>query len=117
MKAKKIYEVINFERGGDPKKSMGIGLLDIFIKNLEKIYPNTIRFNNYAGMPGGQFSVPKYGAVLPGWKHRDEELKDIFGEEYIKRIGDAWPQDWWFVEIKPQYADLYHEAFKRVYKK
>jgi hypothetical protein len=111
MRAKTVNEDMRFQRGVDPKTSIGIGLFDIFVKRLENAYPMRIRFYNYAGMPGGQFTVLK--DELPGpW---EKELLKIFGEDYIERVGDGWPQDWWFIEIKHQYVDTYKKAWEKVY--
>jgi hypothetical protein len=110
-----VAESVDFKRGQDPKSSMGIGLLDLFVERLKKAGLIRIRFYNYAGMPGGQFTVPK--GSLPGWKPWQEEMKDIFGEEYIQRVGDGWPQDWYFAEIRPKYVDIYKEAWERVFRR
>jgi len=111
----RVHESVSFHRGQDPKTSIGIGLIDQFIERLQRVRHIKIRFYNYAGMPGGQFIVPPES--LSGRKPWQEEMKDIFGEGYIKRIGNGWPQNWFFAEIQPKYVDLYKEAWERVFGK
>lgn len=111
-------QAVSFERGQDPRVSIGIGLFEVFVRNLQRIKESGIgklRFTNYYEMPGGQFMIS--GNDMPGGRSVKNIMEDFFGEEYIKRVGNGWPQDWYFAEIKLQYVDLYKKAWEKVYGK
>ena len=79
MRAQKVYENLEFERGRDPKRAMGIGLrnsdklADYVIENLpeilgtEEIPDNIIRSDTYVFKPAYATKIEKWLAKLYGF--------------------------------------------------
>ena len=109
---KEIKESINFQRGKDPKETIGIGLFDIFVNRLEAIYPINIRLEKRSTKAQETiFCIHGFG--LYGDEPWRDEVTAIFGKEYIEKLWSKSP--WHFIQIKLEYSDLYAKAWEMVY--
>jgi len=112
MKALYVYESLDFERGKDPKKSMGVGLS-------AKVYKDMLALNQEPGVLGMQFKrgmqgeprlfVKYVGDIwkpMLGNKSYWEELVDKHIGKYVQfNLGN--PDDEYFsFPISPEYSQI-----------
>jgi len=89
MKAKKVFENINFERGQDPKSSMNIGLKSHAVQIL------SVEEELFDGTPVND---------LPKEDRMDGELQDQFYNDPIEKDEAHYLLNNWEEEIHPYYG-------------
>ena len=115
MKAQFVSENINFERGQDPKSALGIGEVDHIID----------QWNNLQQSPGigslnlrildGEVKLEIYVSYMPGSAAQGRKsVSENFNMEYFHE-GRYLDGPNLYYTIKDEYADLFQEAFRKIY--
>jgi hypothetical protein len=111
MRAKTVYEALDFQRGQDPKLSIGLGIREALADGFIRLY------NDF---PGGVGSTNAAGTVgLSISKEEAESESDAYAifakyipEDVIRSLKKDWKGDW-EVWLKPQYKEEIRYAFKK----
>lgn len=113
-----LKESVNFERGIDPKKSMGIGLKAKVLKGLSRLVQELhIGSINLSGNGTDLWlEVSDYG--IANFEDYFFSLlnKEFFKQYYIeakpRKYKNSWKNDWVFI-IKPEYKSSFRACFDR----
>ena len=114
MRAIKIYEVLSFERGKDPKTAMGIGqvqiLIDLWLKFDGEFGPNLSELEEreeglFLKIPVGHRAILCFG-----------KIKKIFGTRWFEWGKNFTELPFVYFKIKPEFADLFREASNNKYR-
>lgn len=109
MRAIKIYEVLSFERGKDPKTAMGIGQVQILAdlwKKFEKEYGSNLA--NLQKNPDGSFLRVYAGK---GVMKCFDKVKKIFGTKWFKWSENFTDLPHVYFKIKPEFEDIFNKAY------
>jgi len=116
--ASKVHERLNFERGMDPKKSMGIGFKAKISRGLSRLVQELhIGSINLSGNGTDLWlEVSDYG--IANFEDYFFSLlnKEFFKQYYIeakpRKYKNSWKNDWVFI-IKPEYKSSFRACFDR----
>jgi hypothetical protein len=113
MRAIKIYEVLSFERGKDPKTAMGIGQVQILAdlwKKFEKEYGQNLA--NLQKTDKGTFL--RVNSMRGGVLKCFEKIKKIFGTKWFVWNENLTNIPHVFFKIKPEFEDIFNKAYTLV---
>ena len=111
-----VRESISFKRGRDPRSSMGIGEVNTIVDKWNALQQRPGIGSLNLNIENGELLLKIYVSYMPNSFSMGSELvKKIMGLEYFDNK-DAWikgPEIYY--KIKDQYADLFQEAFRKIY--
>ena len=125
MKAKKVYETLDFERGKDPKEAMNIGTSQSMINGLRDLW-------KIPGVEEVGYSYGEYGdEIVVTWdwekyRHQQDQF-DSLKHDIINHIGpyikikslnthggDHHGNDCWSATIKPEFEEQMEDAYEKI---
>ena len=109
MKAKFVYENMEFKRGQDPKSAMGIGQKSILLKAMEKLKNNPKVYNVAYGDWEGKSAIVIYSRKT---SEKSQKLLYLyFNKEYFTGLWAEIGGGVRLFTILPKYRDLFDNVF------
>jgi hypothetical protein len=110
MRARKVYESVQFQRGADPKTSLSIGLADKIGKEWQELVDDGVSINIAMGRNEWYVIVLHHPPARPEAK----KVEEVWGE-YLHFPGQFHRSNDLAIPIKPGYEEAFKQAYNERY--
>jgi len=111
-----VSEAIDFERGKDPKESMGLGAIELLQKQWEDVQQSNGTGSMEIKQDNDLLYLRIYVTKWPESNHQNRlTVESIMGTEYFDSTRSYQGGSYNYYSIKPEYQDLFIKTYNKIY--